>query len=168
VSEAGTSLEARIQRLEDIEEIRNLKMRYAQICDEGYDADSIVALYAQREDVEWVSDVYGTHVGRDGIHAWFADVDDEIRWAIHTMLNPIVEVAPDGRTAKGWFYLFMLATMAAPGGGEDAVIMTGKYVDDFVKEDGVWRFTRIEVNFEQVSNLDQGWVKQQFRQRETA
>jgi hypothetical protein len=163
-----SSLEARIQRLEDIEEIRHLKMRYAMICDEGYNADAIVALYAE-DDVSWVSDVYGTHHGREGIHAWFDNVDDEIRWAIHTMLNPIVEVAPDGQSATGSFYLFMLATMSAPGGGDpDAVIMTGKYADEFVKVDGEWKFKKIEVNFEQVSNLDQGWVKQQFRQREPA
>lgn len=159
-------LESRIQRLEDIQAIHDLKMAYAKLCDEGYDADGIVALFAKGVDVEWVSDVFGTHVGRDGIHAWFDDVDEEIRWALHLMINPAIEVADDGQTATGRFYLLELATMSAPGGGDpDAVVMTGKYRDDFVKQDGEWRFRRIEVNFEQVSNLDQGWVKQQFRGR---
>jgi hypothetical protein len=159
-------LEARIQRLEDIQAIHDLKMTYAKLCDEGYDADGIVALFANGVDVEWVSDVFGTHVGRDGIHAWFDNVDEEIRWALHLMINPVIDVADDGQTATGRFYLLELATMSAPGGGDpDAVVMTGKYRDDFVKENGEWRFRRIEVNFEQVSNLDQGWVKQQFRGR---
>jgi hypothetical protein len=158
-------LEARIRRLEDIEAIRDLKMAYAKLCDEGYDADGIVALFAE-EDVTWESDVFGTHVGRDGIHAWFDNVDEEIRWALHFMVNPRIEVAPDGKTAKGSFYLLELATMSAPDGGEpDAVIMTGKYDDEFVKVGDEWRFKRIVINFEQVSNLDQGWVKQQFRGR---
>jgi hypothetical protein len=161
-----SDLEARIQRLEDIEAIRNVKMAYAKLCDEGYDADGIVGLFAQHKDVEWVSDVFGTHVGRDGIHTWFENVNDEIQWAVHLMINPVVEVADDGQSAKGSFYLLELATMSAADGGDpDAVIMTGKYADQFVKEDGEWRFERIEVNFEQVSNLDQGWVKQQFRGR---
>ena len=168
MSESTASLEARIQRLEDIEAIRNLKMRYAKLCDEGYDADGIVALFAE-DDVSWVSDVFGTHVGREGIHAWFANVDEEIRWALHLMINPVVEIGPDGTRATGSFYLLELATMSSPGGGDpDAVIMTGKYADEFVKVDGEWKFKKIEVNFEQVSNLDQGWVKQQFRQREPA
>ena len=158
--------EARLQRLEDIEAIRNVKMAYAKLCDEGYDAEGIVALFARNTDVEWVSDVFGTHVGREGIHAWFDNVDEEIQWALHFMINPVVEVSDDGQSAKGSFYLLELATMSAPDGGEpDAVIMTGKYSDDFVKEDGEWRFKRIEINFDQVSNLDQGWVKQQFRGR---
>lgn len=160
------SLEARVQRLEDKEAIVNVKMAYAKLCDEGYDADGIVGLFAEHTDVEWVSDVFGTHLGREGVHKWFANVDEEIQWAVHLMLNPAIEVGADGTTAVGRFYLLELATMAAPGGGDpDAVIMTGKYKDDFVKEDGVWRFKRIEVNFEQVSNLDQGWVRQQFRGR---
>ncbi len=159
-------LEARIQRLEDVQAIHDLKMAYAKLCDEGYDADGIVALFAAAEDVEWVSDVFGTHEDRDGIHKWFDNVDEEIRWALHFMINPVIEVADDGRTATGRFYLLELATMSSPDGGDpDPVIMTGKYADDFVKEDGQWRFKRIEINFEQVSNLDQGWVKQQFRGR---
>ena len=163
---SSTDLETRLQRLEDAEAIRNLKMAYAKLCDEGYDAQGIVDLFAQKEDVEWVSDVFGTHVGREGVFDWFDNVGEEIRWAVHFMINPVVELGDDGRTAKGRFYLLELATMSAPGGGDpDAVIMTGKYADDFVKEDGEWRFKRIEVNFEQVSNLDQGWVKQQFRGR---
>ena len=163
---AAGDLEARLQRLEDKEAIRDLKMTYAKLCDEGYDADGIVGLFAEHTDVEWVSDVFGTHRGRSGIHAWFEDVDEEIRWALRLMINPVIEVAEDGESAKGSFYLLELATMSAPDGGTpDAVIMTGKYADDFVKEDGRWRFKRIEVNFEQVSNLDQGWVRQPFRGR---
>ena len=159
-------IEARIQRLEDIQAIHDLKMAYAKLCDEGYDADKIVALFAENVDVEWVSDVFGTHLGRDGIHKWFDNVDEEIRWALHLMINPVIEVADDGTTATGRFYLLEPATMSSPDGGEpDAVVMTGKYRDDFVKENGSWRFRRIEVNFEQVSNLDQGWVKQPFRGR---
>jgi hypothetical protein len=163
---AARDLEARVERLEDKEAIRDLKMAYAKLCDEGYDADGIVGLFAEKTDVEWVSDVFGTHKGRDGIHAWFDDVDAEIHWALHLMVNPVIDVADDGRTAKGSFYLLELATMSSPDGGQpDAVIMTGKYDDDFVKEDGRWRFKRIEVNFEQVSNLEEGWVKQPFRGR---
>jgi hypothetical protein len=163
---ASGDLERRIRRLEDIEAIRDLKMTYAKLCDEGYDADGILALFAE-DDVSWVSDVFGTYVGRDEIHAWFDNVDEEIRWALHFMINPRVEVADDGQTATGSFYLLELATMSAAGGGDpDAVILTGKYADELVKVDGEWKFKRIEVNFEQVSNLDQGWVRQQFRRRE--
>ena len=38
-------LAAKIQRLEDIEAIRNLKAKYCAFCDDGYDADGIASLF---------------------------------------------------------------------------------------------------------------------------
>ena len=37
-------LECRLQALEDAEAIRNLKARYAALCDDSYDADGIQSL----------------------------------------------------------------------------------------------------------------------------
>jgi len=39
-------IERRLQALEDAEAIRNLKARYAALCDRQYDADGIAALFA--------------------------------------------------------------------------------------------------------------------------
>ena len=41
------SLEERITRLESIEEIRQLKARYAHYLDNGYDAHGIASLFAE-------------------------------------------------------------------------------------------------------------------------
>jgi hypothetical protein len=41
-------MERRLQSLEDAEAIRNLKSRYAALCDDSYDADGIAALMHQR------------------------------------------------------------------------------------------------------------------------
>ena len=41
--------------------------------------------------------------------------------------------------------------------------MSAIYNDTFVKENGEWRFKKVEVEFHQVSDLDKGWVLQQFR-----
>jgi hypothetical protein len=40
-------MERRLQALEDAESIRNLKSRYAALCDDNYDADGIAALFAE-------------------------------------------------------------------------------------------------------------------------
>ena len=48
ISEAGmdlTDLERRIRALEDIEAIKQLKYRYADACDRGYDADTLADLF---------------------------------------------------------------------------------------------------------------------------
>ena len=40
-------MERRLQALEDAEAIRNLKARYAALCDNQYDADGIAALFTE-------------------------------------------------------------------------------------------------------------------------
>ena len=40
-------IEQRLQALEDAEAIRNLKARYAALCDRQYDADGIAMLFTQ-------------------------------------------------------------------------------------------------------------------------
>ncbi|TYB40123.1 nuclear transport factor 2 family protein [Actinomadura chibensis] len=159
------SLADRVARLEDAEAIRALKHHYARLCDTGLDADAITGLFAPDDDVVWQSNVFGTHAGRDAIHAYFSGIGDQIRWAAHYMVNPTVRVAPDGLTAEGTWLLLELATMPALDGfvGNDAVIMTGFYQDRFRKVDGEWKFTRIQIDFDHVSNLDAGWARQPNR-----
>ena len=41
-------MERRLRTLEDAEAIRNLKARYAALCDDRYDADAIAALFTER------------------------------------------------------------------------------------------------------------------------
>ena len=163
-TDAG-ALEQRIIRLEDAEAIRQLKLTYARLCDNGYDADGIVELFDPEGDVSWEGGSFGTYRGHEEIRTFFRNVSSEILWAVHLMLNPMVEISQDGSTARGSWYLLELATMTAGEGGAppDAVIMTGVYDDRVVKRDGSWRFQRIKIDFHQISNLNRGWVEQQFR-----
>ena len=56
-------LERRLQVLEDAEAIRNLKARYAALCDQQYDADRIALLFT--EDALWESPGLGRFEGRE-------------------------------------------------------------------------------------------------------
>ena len=161
---AGESLEQRIGRLADVEMIRQLKLTYARLCDNGYDADGIVELFDPEADVSWEGGSFGTYRGHEEIRGFFQNVSSEILWAVHLMLNPLVRVSADGSSAQGSWYLVELATMtSADGGPPDAVIMTGLYDDRFVKRQGTWRFQRIKIDFNQISNWNRGWVEQRFR-----
>ena len=59
------SLEERIQRLEDIEAIKQLKAEYCAYCDDGYNPDGIANLYT--EDAVWDGGPFGRYEGRDAI-----------------------------------------------------------------------------------------------------
>lgn len=161
----GGSLEQRVSRLEDLEAIRQLKLEYARLCDVGYDADGIVELFDPDSDVSWEGGIFGHHRGLEEIRTFFQNVSTEILWAVHLMLNPLVRLGADGTSAQGSWYLLELATMTARDDGDppDAVIMTGTYDDRFVKRRGEWRFQRIKIDFQQISNWNRGWVEQQFR-----
>jgi hypothetical protein len=58
-------MEQPLPALEDAEAIRNLKSRYAALCDDNYDADGIAALFA--EHATWESPSLGRFEGRDAI-----------------------------------------------------------------------------------------------------
>ncbi len=94
---------------------------------------------------------------------FISEIGKEIVWALHFMICPVVQVADDGQTATGSWYLIEFATMANPDGSRDPVVMTANYNDTFVRENGEWKFKRVQVHFHQVSNWDQAWVHQQFR-----
>ena len=162
-AKTGESLEQRLARLEDIEAIRNLKALYAHYCDHGYDPDGVASLFTK--DGIWESNVFGTYHGVESIHRFMAGISKVVVWALHYMTNPMIDVAPDGRSANASWLLFGPATMrrAADPNALDAVIQTGNYEDTLVKESGRWKFQHLKVHLHCVSNLDQGWVRQQFR-----
>ena len=51
----------RLARLEAVENIRRLKHKYCWYCDQGYDPDGIIGLFAK--DGIWDGGPFGRHVG---------------------------------------------------------------------------------------------------------
>lgn len=159
------TLEQRVQRLEDIEEIKNLKYQYARYCDDRYDADGITSLFVP--DGHWiVHGLGGEATGHDEMRAFFEAMRHSIVWAIHLVMAPQVEVAADGRTAVGRFYLLSFSTIlrADDPSQKDAVFSTLNYVDRFVKVDGRWLFEELNGTSHQASEWTKGWVQQQWIQ----
>src|SRR5690242_11097298 len=102
-------IERRLHVLEDAEAIRNLKARYAALCDNQYDADGIAGLFT--EDAVWESPALGRFEGRNAIRNFFRRASGIFSFAIHYSLNGHIEV--DGDTARARWYLFMPCTVAA-------------------------------------------------------
>jgi ketosteroid isomerase-like protein len=158
-----STIELRLRRLEDMESIRHLKTLYARLCDNQYEPDALAALFT--EDAVWDGSQLGVHNGRHEIRAFFAGVSKQIQWAFHLMIAPDIEVDPSGETATGKWYLFEPCSMTrSDGSGSlEPVLMMAKYEDRYRKEGGAWKFSHVTVRYEAISNLDQGWVAQQFR-----
>src|SRR6185312_9099723 len=97
-------LETRVAKLEATEEIRRLKARYAEVCDDGYDAKRLAPLFTK--DAIWdAGPEFGRYQGHEEIYRFFDEVSDRITWASHLMIDPSIEVADDVENATGRWYL---------------------------------------------------------------
>lgn len=149
------ALEKRIQILEDIEAIKQLKNEYMLACDDSYNPERIAALFV--EDGVWDGgELDGVHHGREEIKEWFRHCSKENLFAVHMAMAPIVEV--DGDTARGRWYMNMYMTHVKHG----ATLYADKYDDQFVKIDGKWYFKYLNVREQIACVFTEGWAEDRF------
>jgi len=140
---AGESLEARVQRLEDVEAIRRLLQDY-RTCLDGKDFDGYAELFTA--DGEFVAGPDGSiHVrGREEILAMLDGMRGNLLGErggddFHVAVNEKIEIDGDGATATStWVYV-----IRGEGDVPD-VAKIGQYRDVLRREDGRWRFRRRE------------------------
>lgn len=117
---------------DDILEIQRLYVDYGRHLDDG-DHAAFAALFAKQGKAR-------IHIRADGpaeIEAALrsAAADGASRRGLHLIGMPRIDV--DGDTAHGdamWVFI-------SPGvDGKQVVTSVGRHVDDFVREDGVWKF----------------------------
>lgn len=149
------ALEKRIRRLEDLEAIKQLKARYAALCDANYDADALAELFTV--DAVWDGGQLGRAEGREAIRHFFQGSSQRIAFAIHNMLNPIIEV--DGETATGTWYLFQTCTYTD---GNRAVWGAATYHDHYVHENGIWKFQHVQITSHFWTPFEDGWARTRF------
>ena len=154
------SLESRIRRLEDIEAIKQLKARYCALCDDGYDADQLTDLFT--EDALWHGGSLGVARGREKIRKFFQNTPAVMPFAVHMVMNPVIEV--DGDTATGRWYLFQAATLKAVENGADkrvdgALWGSARYDEEYVRVDGEWKFKSLRLTSRFWTPYDEGWEK---------
>jgi len=123
--------------MDSVTQITNLLYRYAELIDSG-DLEGAAQLFAHAR-----FELRDGHVleGAEPVLAmWRANVrihEDGTPRTKHLITNPIVEVDEEaGRATCRSYYTVIQATDALPL----QPIAAGRYHDEFVREDGVWRF----------------------------
>lgn len=109
------------------------------------------------EDAVWDGGIRGKAEGRDGIRDFFINAPNRLPFAVHMVMNPIIEV--NGDTATGTWYLFQPCTYAD---GDRAVWGSARYDEEYVRVDGVWMFKNLSLTSNFWTPFDQGWVAAQF------
>jgi hypothetical protein len=140
----SSDLETRIDRLESIEAIKKLKHVYMNHCDLGYQPKDLGPLFV--DDAVWTSAVFGHHASRKAIEAFFGGISAQIVFAAHLAMNFVIDV--DGDSATGKWRILMPCTMMEDGQQVSRWIL-GDYDEEYVRQDGVWMFRKIDflVNF---------------------
>ena len=130
------SLAARLQRLEDVEEIRTLLLDYGRFLD-ARDLPAYSRLFAKEG--EWVGG-FGSAKGPAGILAFMQQnlgTGPNRTNTFHILSNFQIDVKGDTATAwSRWTFV----TPAADG--KPVISQSGRYDDLLVREDGRWRFKR--------------------------
>lgn len=157
----------RIRLLEDIEAIKQLRWAYSRGCDDNHNPDRLIAMFTDDAVID-ITEHFGTYVeGRDEIYIMFKNnpTVNGITWTWHYYLQPLIAVAPDGKSAKGNWYLWEMLNMPRRdrSNEEEPIWAAGEYDDDYVKEDGVWKFRKIVVHIKVLSPYADGWVKTRIR-----
>jgi 3-phenylpropionate/cinnamic acid dioxygenase small subunit len=140
VSASPDALEARLRRLEDVDEIRLLLEEYARCLDA---ADYVGYSELFTEDGELHAQL-GMAKGRDAIRALLDKRLDPGAvprpTAFHWIGNPTIQVDGDRATSVVlWSYV------THDDAGFPLVLQVGHYRDELAREDGRWRFRRREI-----------------------
>jgi outer membrane murein-binding lipoprotein Lpp len=161
--------QAQAQLARDVQQIQNLMSRRAFYHSAGRN-DLEFELYAKSvPDISWGQN-QGFQVGAETIKKFYVDENIANRKAelarmsklypqlknddanmgagsfvIHSLTTPIIEVAGDGKTAKGVWYTPGALAMTDAKGKFFGNWLWERYAVDFIKEDGQWRFWHILV-----------------------
>jgi ketosteroid isomerase-like protein len=134
--------QALLAKLAAKEEIRELALLYSRAIDRK-DFALLRTLYA--------SDGFDAHGDyfqgpAEAYVAWLENALPMIRYTGHHVCNHLITV--DGDVGQGEVYAVAWHVMADPKGGFIEDIQLVRYLDQYRKEDGRWRFARRDVAFD--------------------
>jgi hypothetical protein len=162
------SVEARIQRMEDIHELQQLMGRYEYLHTANMH-DEVVDLFATTVPVKIEIPTWGVWEGMDaawrcfhGFHNWLMKeaLGAEGAMMQHTLTTPVIEIAGDGNTAKGvWMSPGHEAHTIA--GKKTSIWCWGTYGADFINESGSWKLRNLHVYLNIYTLFDRPWTAEE-------
>lgn len=146
----------RVERLEDADAVENLQAYFGFFFDKGLWADT-ADLFAANASFEYGQ--RGVYFGKQRIaRALLLFGPEGLAPGYlnsHMQLQPIITVAPDGRTAKGRFQgMVMLSRPGANGAWG-----VGIYENTYVKEGGIWKIASLHFYVTAMTDYDLGFMK---------
>src|SRR5512136_1243787 len=140
------ALEGRLRVLEDIEEIKKLQRIYGYYLDNKL-WDEVVDLFSDHAESISIGN-RGMYLGKKRVDTFFKKVfgggksgRQPRELHNHMQLQGVVNVDPGGKTAKGRWRALIQMTYQFPDGMQ-AGWGEGVYENEYVKENGKWKFKK--------------------------
>ena len=137
-----------MQRLEDIEALRQLKYRYFAAADDNYDADAVAALFT--EDGVWDGGDLSRYEGRAAIRESFNSVKFSVQLALHYGTNPIIQVTGDEAACRWYLWLPKIST-----DGAHRRIQVGAYIDRCRRQGEHWLFDWMQLDLRRLPPVEE-------------
>jgi hypothetical protein len=153
------ALTSRTTRIDDINRIENLQGSYGYYVDKML-WDEVVDLFADDATIEIGPS--GVYVGKNSIRRYLSSLSGGKEGPLpgvlndHFELQPIVTVASDGLTAKGRWRLFLMTGVSGSGSGGNWG--EGIYENEYVKQNGVWKISKLHWYATFVAPYEGGWL----------
>ncbi|MET0291800.1 MAG: nuclear transport factor 2 family protein [Steroidobacteraceae bacterium] len=144
----------RVARLEDQDAVENLQATFGFYFDKGLWADA-ADLFARNGSLEYGQS--GVYIGQERVRKALLLFGPEGLAPgylnNHMMLQAIITVADDGKTAKGRFQGPVM--LSEPG--QNGIWGVGIYENEYVKEGGVWKLAKLHFYPTALTDYDRGW-----------
>jgi hypothetical protein len=154
------ALENEVKILKDVEEIKRLQRAYGYYL-EHWMYEDIIDLFSDDPGVVLMLGS-GTYLGKNGVRRYFSalkEAYDNPEFLHQVMqLSGIVDIEPNGNTAKGRWYGF--GALAIPERqGVRQMYMSGTYTCEYIKDDGKWSIWKLVWSPLYMAHIRDGWVK---------
>ena len=146
-----------IRRLGDIEAIKKLQKAY------GYYVEhmmwrEIIDCFSDSPDVclDWLE---GKYLGKAGVRKYFERMESMPPEFMHQVMQiaGIVDIEPDGKTARGRWYAFGGIFIPREDGMRRSFV-TGIYELVYIKEDGIWKILSLQWVIPYAVRIAEGWA----------
>jgi SnoaL-like domain len=159
-NDVSTSLEQRVQALEDRNAIADLQARYVNFNDGGWNGpthrfpEAVAELFTP--DGVWIGPMNAVRAeGAAAIRELFTQFQ-VIPFIVHFVTNPLIVI--DGDHARGEWHAIVTTTTP----DRQALLTLGKYVNEYVRTSTGWKYIRMEFEAAAVSTFEKGWAVEQF------
>jgi acetyl esterase/lipase len=148
--------ERQVARAKDFHEIDNLTSAYGYYLDKNLWND-LADLFAAHGSIELAQ--RGAYIGRERVRAFLFNVfgregPSENRLGNHIQYQAVIHVAPNGETAKARSRMMQQLNF-----GQRASMGASLYENEFVKEDGVWKFSIDHTFNTWTAGYEGGWAR---------